>query len=67
MINHPKKGNFADKRKELTEAIYNKWASNSRMMNNVISQVLKEQHVSIKDKDLESALDMYKGSNKANF
>ena len=36
-------------------------------MNNVISQVLKEQHVSIKDKDLESALDMYKGSNKANF
>lgn len=67
MINHPKKGNFADKQKELTDAIYNKWASNSRMMNNVISQVLKEQHVSIKDKDLESALDMYKGSNKANF
>ena len=36
-------------------------------MNNVISQVLKEQKVSIKDKDLQSALDMYKGINKTGF
>ena len=67
MINHPKKGNSKNKQKELTDEIYNKWASNSKIMNNVISQVLKEQKVSIKDKDLQSALDMYKGINKTGF
>ncbi len=67
MIKHPDKGSFKERKNELTNNIYDKWASNSKIMNNVISQVLKEQHVSIKDKDLASALDMYKGSNKSNL
>lgn len=62
MINHPNKGSFSANKKALTEDIYDKWANNSTIMQNVISQVLKDQKVEIKDADLKSALDQYKSS-----
>ncbi|MGM9914614.1 MAG: peptidylprolyl isomerase [Lactobacillus crispatus] len=65
MINHPAKGTFEKNKKVLTTEIYNKWASNSTIMKNVISQVLKDQKVSIKDKELKSALDQYKGQTES--
>lgn len=62
MVKHPDKGNFESNRAELTKELYNKWAANSTVMRNVISQVLKDQKVKITDKELKSALDEYKGS-----
>ncbi len=62
MVKHPDKGNFESSKAELTKELYNKWAANSTVMKNVISQVLKDQKVKITDKDLQSALDQYKGS-----
>ena len=65
MISHPAKGSFENNRAELTNNLYTKWAANSTVMRNVISQVLKDQNVKITDKDLKSALDQYKGSTKS--
>lgn len=61
MIKHPAKGKFADHKADVTAAVYQKWETSSTVMKNVISQVLKDQNVKIKDKDLQSALDAYKG------
>ena len=66
MIKHPKKGSFSANKKALTQELYDKWANNSQIMQNVISQVLKDQKVEIKDKDLKSALDQYKSAGKSN-
>ena len=67
MIKHPAKGSFSANKKALTQELYDKWANNSTIMQNVISQVLKDQKVEIKDQDLKSALDQYKGkTNSAN-
>ena len=65
MIKHPAKGNFEENKQDLINNLYDKWAANSTVMNNVISQTLKDQKVQIKDKDLESTLDQYKGSTKS--
>lgn len=67
MINHPAKGSFSENKQQLINNLYDKWSSNSAIMRNVISQVLKEQKVTIKDKDLQSALDQYKGTTKSAF
>lgn len=66
MIEHPAKGTFSDSKKALTASVYSKWSRNSSVMQRVISQVLKDQHVTIKDKDLADALDSYKQSVAAN-
>ncbi|MFK5279736.1 peptidylprolyl isomerase PrsA, partial [Lacticaseibacillus paracasei] len=60
MINHPDKGTFTSSKKALTARVYAKWSRDSSIMQRVISQVLKNQHVTIKDKDLADALDNYK-------
>lgn len=60
MINHPAKGTFTSSKKALTASVYAKWSRDSSIMQRVISQVLKNQHVTIKDKDLADALDSYK-------
>jgi foldase protein PrsA len=60
MVNHPAKGTFASNKKALTASVYAKWLRNSSVMQRVISQVLKNENVSIKDKDLATALDSYK-------
>lgn len=65
MIKHPSKGSFEENKQDLINNLYDKWATNSTVMKNVISQTLKDQKVQIKDKDLESALDQYKGSTKS--
>lgn len=65
MIKHPSKGSFEENKQYLINNLYDKWATNSTVMKNVISQTLKDQKVQIKDKDLESALDQYKGSTKS--
>lgn len=62
MVNHPAKGSFESNKKALTASVYAKWSRNSSIMQRVISQVLKDQHVTIKDKDLSDALDSYKQS-----
>ena len=66
MIEHPAKGTFSDSKKALTASVYSKWSRNSSVMQRVISQVLTDQHVTIKDKDLADALDSYKQSVAAN-
>lgn len=60
MINHPAKGTFTSNKKALTASVYAKWSRDSSIMQRVISQVLKNQNVTIKDKDLADALDSYK-------
>ena len=60
MINHPAKGTFTSSKKALTASVYAKWSRDSSIMQRVISQVLKNQNVTIKDKDLADALDSYK-------
>lgn len=65
MIKHPSKGSFEENKQYLINNLYDKWATNPTVMKNVISQTLKDQKVQIKDKDLESALDQYKGSTKS--
>lgn len=65
MIKHPSKGSFEENKQDLINNLYDKWATSSTVMKNVISQTLKDQKVQIKDKDLESALDQYKGSTKS--
>ena len=65
MIKHPSKGSFEENKQNLINNLYDKWATSSTVMKNVISQTLKDQKVQIKDKDLESALDQYKGSTKS--
>ncbi|WP_281680638.1 peptidylprolyl isomerase [Lactobacillus gallinarum] len=65
MIKHPSKGSFEENKQDLINNLYDKWATNPTVMKNVISQTLKDQKVQIKDKDLESALDQYKGSTKS--
>ena len=62
MVNHPAKGSFESNKEALTANVYAKWSRNSSVMQRVISQVLKDQHVTIKDKDLSDALDSYKQS-----
>lgn len=62
MVSNPGKGSFESRKKELTETVYASWLRNSTIMKQVISQVLKDQKVSIKDKDLASALDSYKSA-----
>lgn len=64
MLNHPSKGSFKQHKKDLINQLYEKWSSNSLIMRNVISQVLKDEKVTIKDKELQSALDAYKGTTK---
>ncbi len=66
MIKHRLKGHFSDSKKAVTASVYSKWSRNSSAMQRVISQVLKDQHVTIKDKDLADALDSYKQSVAAN-
>ena len=65
MIKHPSKGSFEENKQDLINNLYDKWATNPTVMKNVNSQTLKDQKVQIKDKDLESALDQYKGSTKS--
>ena len=65
MIKHPSKGSFEENKQDLINNLYDKWATNPTVMKNIISQTLKDQKVQIKDKDLESALDQYKGSTKS--
>ena len=60
MVKNPGKGEFKDKKKELTETVYSKWLRDTNIMRQVISQVLKNEHVIINDKDLADALDTYK-------
>ena len=62
MVKNPGKGEFKDKKKELTETVYSKWLRDTNIMRQVISQVLKNEHVTIKDKDLANALDTYKAA-----
>lgn len=62
MVNHPARGTFAANRKQLTAQLYQKWAGNSTVMKNVISQVLKDEKVKITDKQLSSALNAYRGT-----
>ncbi|WP_455122173.1 peptidylprolyl isomerase PrsA [Scardovia wiggsiae] len=62
MVKNPGKGEFKDKKKELTETVYSKWLRDTNIMRQVISQVLKNEHVAIKDKDLADALDTYKAA-----
>lgn len=61
VLSRPSKGNFNSRQAELTKLVYEQWATNPTIMRNVISQVLKEEKVTIKDKDLDTALDEYKG------
>lgn len=62
MIKHPAKGTFKASKAALTAVLYQKWESSTTVMKNVISQVLKDENVKIKDKDLQSALNAYKGT-----
>lgn len=61
VLSRPRKGNFDSRQAELTKLVYEQWATNPTIMRNVISQVLKDEKVTIKDKDLDSALNEYKG------
>ena len=65
MIKHLSNGSFEENKQDLINNLYDKWATNPTVMKNIISQTLKDQKVQIKDKDLESALDQYKGSTKS--
>ncbi|MFD1393583.1 peptidylprolyl isomerase [Lacticaseibacillus jixianensis] len=62
MVKHPARGSFAAHRKQLTAQLYQQWASNSTVMKNVVSQVLKDEKVKITDKHLASALNAYRGA-----
>lgn len=59
MINNPGKGKMADHKKELEKQIYANWMQNQSVMNDVITKVLKQGDVSIKDKDLQNILSNY--------
>ncbi|MBU3851777.1 MAG: peptidylprolyl isomerase [Candidatus Paralactobacillus gallistercoris] len=59
MINNPGKGKMADHKKELKNQIYANWMQNQSVMNDVITKVLKQGDVSIKDKDLQNILSNY--------
>lgn len=59
MINNPGKGKMADHKKELENQIYANWMQNQSVMNDVITKVLKQGDVSIKDKDLQNILSNY--------
>lgn len=59
MVNHPKKGNYKDHINDLKEQIANSKLSDSTTLKNVVSKVLKNGGVEIKDKDLQNILSSY--------
>ncbi|UTC06933.1 peptidylprolyl isomerase [Latilactobacillus curvatus] len=65
MIKNPGKGKMADHKKELTDIVYASWLKDQTVMNKVITKVLKNANVSIKDKDLSDILSSYGVNSKA--
>jgi foldase protein PrsA len=59
MVNHPKKGNYKEHINDLKEQIANSKLSDSTTLRNVVSKVLKNGGVEIKDKDLQNILSSY--------
>ncbi|WP_179394752.1 peptidylprolyl isomerase [Lacticaseibacillus absianus] len=59
LIKDPGKGTLSQHKAELKASIYNTWLKDTSVMRNVFSKVLKAQDVTIKDKDLQSALSLY--------
>lgn len=56
MVNHPKKGSYKDHINELKDQIVNEKAQDSVTARSVMSKVLKNGGVEIKDKDLQNIL-----------
>ena len=63
MINKPSKGSLKDHKKEIDNQIYDKMAQDQTTMQSVLSTVLKQADVSIKDNDLKDVLTKYITSN----
>ncbi|WP_338208999.1 peptidylprolyl isomerase PrsA [Lactiplantibacillus paraxiangfangensis] len=59
MIKNPGKGKMSDHTKDLKDQIWNNDMSDSTVLHNVVSKVLKSGNVSIKDKDLKDILSSY--------
>ncbi|MFB9769996.1 peptidylprolyl isomerase PrsA [Lactiplantibacillus modestisalitolerans] len=59
MIKNPGKGKMSDHTKDLKEQIWDNDMSDSTVLHNVVSKVLKGGNVSIKDNDLKDILSSY--------
>lgn len=59
MIKNPGKGKMSDHTKDLKEQIWDNDMSDSTVLHNVVSKVLKGGNVSIKDSDLKDILSSY--------
>ncbi|MCK8606647.1 peptidylprolyl isomerase PrsA [Apilactobacillus ozensis] len=59
MVNHPKKGSYKDHVNELKDQIVDSKLSDSTTLRSVVSKVLKNGGVEIKDKDLQNILSAY--------
>ncbi|GAA6113271.1 MAG: peptidylprolyl isomerase [Apilactobacillus sp.] len=59
MVNHPKKGSYTDHINDLKDQIATSKLNDSTTLKNVVSKVLKNGGVEIKDKDLQNILSSY--------
>ncbi|ALJ31977.1 Foldase protein PrsA (Precursor) [Apilactobacillus kunkeei] len=59
MVNHPKKGSYSDHINDLKDQIATSKLSDSTTLKNVVTKVLKNGGVEIKDKDLQNILSSY--------
>lgn len=59
MVNHPKKGSYNEHVNDLKEQIANSKLNDSTTLKNVVTKVLKNGGVEIKDKDLQNILSSY--------
>lgn len=58
-LKNPGKGTMSEHKLELENTVYNSKLKDSATMRNVFSKTLKDEKVTIKDKDLSSVLSMY--------
>ena len=59
MVNHPKKGSYSDHINDLKDQIATSKLSDSTTLKSVVTKVLKNGGVEIKDKDLQNILSSY--------
>ncbi|KPN79576.1 Foldase protein PrsA (Precursor) [Apilactobacillus kunkeei] len=59
MVNHPKKGSYSDHVNDLKDQIATSKMSDSTTLKSVVTKVLKNGGVEIKDKDLQNILSSY--------
>ncbi|WKN28576.1 peptidylprolyl isomerase [Apilactobacillus kunkeei] len=59
MVNHPKKGSYSDHINDLKDQIATSKMSDSTTLKSVVTKVLKNGGVEIKDKDLQNILSSY--------